>query len=263
MVKKKVSKKKANKSSNNFNRNLLIGAVIIILIFVVAFNFAGEGSDEEGLAQMGLGDGDSGNLKPFKDIKDFYDICPLYKVFPLYEIPNFDCDDFTAWAAACAITMGYNVCAVYIPGIHINNIIEVESGRSNKRKFCVVNPQNQNGVVTSPGCSTGCWFQDLAETEPLKSKAGNCVASNQEIWCNLQEIINFTRDRPTPSTSLCDVHYCKVLGDNGICVEEILELIEEKWPGWDPRTGHTFSSGGGSQPTRTRIGRGRGRGRGR
>ena len=49
MVKKKVSKKKANKSSNNFNRNLLIGAVIIILIFVVAFNFAGKGSDEEGL----------------------------------------------------------------------------------------------------------------------------------------------------------------------------------------------------------------------
>ena len=59
MVKKKVSKKKANKSSNNFNRNLLIGAVIIILIFVifvVAFNFAGEGSDEEGLAQMHMFD---------------------------------------------------------------------------------------------------------------------------------------------------------------------------------------------------------------
>ena len=56
MVKKKVSKKKANKSSNNFNRNLLIGAVIIILIFVVAFNFAGKGSDEEGLAQMHMFD---------------------------------------------------------------------------------------------------------------------------------------------------------------------------------------------------------------
>ena len=45
MVKKKVSK------NPNFNRNLLIGVVIIILIFVVAFNFAGKDSDEEGLAQ--------------------------------------------------------------------------------------------------------------------------------------------------------------------------------------------------------------------
>ncbi len=69
MVKKKVSKKKANKSSNNFNRNLLIGAVIIILIFVVAFNFAGKGSDEEGLAQSPPVDGeDEKNVygKPFE-----------------------------------------------------------------------------------------------------------------------------------------------------------------------------------------------------
>ena len=49
--KKKASKKGVNKSDNNFNRNLLIGAVILILIFVVAFNFAGKGSDEEGLGQ--------------------------------------------------------------------------------------------------------------------------------------------------------------------------------------------------------------------
>ena len=67
MVKKKVSKKKANKSSNNFNRNLLIGAVIIILIFVVAFNFAGKGSDEEGLAQMDMGGGD-GSEDPNNDM---------------------------------------------------------------------------------------------------------------------------------------------------------------------------------------------------
>ena len=47
---KKSVKKKGSKNPN-LNRNLLIGVVIIILIFVVAFNFAGKDSDEEGLAQ--------------------------------------------------------------------------------------------------------------------------------------------------------------------------------------------------------------------
>ena len=249
MVKKKVSKKKANKSSNNFNRNLLIGAVIIILIFVVAFNFAGKGFDEEGLAQMGMGDGGPGNLKPFKDIEKFYEECPVFKMPYVSDTSpwSFDCDDFTAWAAACAIAKGYNACAVYTRGIHIDTIIEVESDEVGKRKFCVVNPQTENEVVTNPGCPTGCWYQNETETEPLESEAGSCVGDNQEIWCNLQEIINFTRD---PNTSFCNEQYCNKLDENGVCVETILDLINERWPGWDPNTGQTFP--GASTPTKTR-----------
>jgi hypothetical protein len=56
---KKSVKKKGSKNPN-FNRNSLIGIVILILIFVVAFNFAGKGSDEEGLSNFFL-------LSPFDD----------------------------------------------------------------------------------------------------------------------------------------------------------------------------------------------------
>ena len=196
---------------------------------------------------MGLGGGeDEKNVygKPFEDIEDFYEKCPLHTM--PYVINSFDCDDFIGWATACAITMGYNVCAVLTPGVHINSIIEVESGIDDKNMFCVINPQTQNRVVTSPGCPTGCWLQDKDEKEPLKSKAGSCVGPNQEIWCNFQRIINFTRD---PYTSFCDEHYCNALNEKGVCVDEILEHIKKRWPSWDPSTGHTYP-GGGPQPRR-------------
>jgi hypothetical protein len=51
MVKKKKTSKKNTKSNPNFNRNLLIGVAVIILLFIVAFNFAGKSFDEEGLGQ--------------------------------------------------------------------------------------------------------------------------------------------------------------------------------------------------------------------
>ena len=195
-------------------------------------------------------DGGPGNLKPFKDIEKFYEECPVFKMPYVSDTSpwSFDCDDFVGWAIGCAIAKGYYACAVYTPGFHINSIIEVESNRSNKRKFCVVNPQTENEVVTNPGCPTGCWYQNETETEPLESKAGNCVGPNQEIWCDPQKIIGFTND---PYTSFCNKYYCSKLNESGVCVDDILDFINETYPGWNISNGTTFP--GGSTPKRTKI----------
>ena len=232
MVKKKVSKKKANKSSNNFNRNLLIGAVIIILIFVVAFNFAGKGYDEEGLAQMGPGDGeDEKNVygKPFEDIEDFYKKCPLHTMPYVY--PSFDCDDFALGAAFCAIAMDYNACMIWERGRHYINVIEVKSDKEDEIKFCVVEPQQNGGIRTSQtGCPSGCWYQGKDEKEPSESKAGSCLKNNEEIICDHSEMIWHATD---PYCSLQNPRYCELMKNKDICIGKIKKLQEETEP-YDP-----------------------------
>ncbi len=257
MVKKKVSKKKANKSSNNFNRNLLIGAVIIILIFVVAFNFAGKGSDEEGLAQSPpVGGEDEKNVygKPFENIEKFYDICSLYKMPYVGRSGLFDCDDFALGAAFCAIAMGYNACMIWERGRHYINVIEVESDKEDEIKFCVVEPQQNGGIRTSQtGCPSGCWYQGKDEKEPSESDAGNCLKNNEEIICDHSEMIWHATD---PYCSLQNPQFCQLMEEKDICIDKIKKLQEETEP-YDPSV-----SGGTSPetpppetpPSRERIG---------
>tara|TARA_Y100000310_G_scaffold4403_1_gene5269 strand:- start:31 stop:789 length:759 start_codon:yes stop_codon:yes gene_type:complete len=227
MVKKKVSKKKANKSSNNFNRNLLIGAVIIILIFVVAFNFAGKGFDEEGLAQMGMGDGGPGNLKPFKDIKEFNDLCPIHKMADQYQNPSYDCDDYAATAALCAYVQGHSACMIWEKMIHYINVIEIESDKPDKSKFCVVEPQTGKIRTTQTGCKTGCWYQGKNEKKPLKKEAGSCLKSSEVIICDHSEMIWHATD---PYCSLKNPYYCELMEDRDICIDKIQDILEKTEP---------------------------------